>query len=95
VVKQDEHRVTVAVDAVHPNDNTEYLNTGVEYAWNQIVFLRGGMKSLFERDTEQGLTAGIGLQYRILGDLAVKVDYAYQDWGRLTNVHYFTVGVRF
>ena len=48
VVKDGEHRLTAALDAVHPNDNTEYLNTGVEYAWNEIVFLRGGWKSLFE-----------------------------------------------
>ena len=95
LVKEDEHRLTAAIDAVHPNDNTEYLNTGVEYGWNEIVFLRGGMKSLFERDTEQGFTAGIGLQYRVVNELRVKVDYAYQDWGRLTNVHYLTVGVRF
>lgn len=95
IIKQEEHRLTAAVDAVHPNDNTEYLNTGVEYGWNEIVFLRGGMKSLFERDTEQGFTAGIGLQYRVMDELRVKVDYAYQDWGRLTNVHYLTVGVRF
>jgi len=95
LVKEDEHRLTAALDAVHPNDNTEYLNTGVEYGWNDIVYLRGGWKSLFERDTEQGFTAGVGLQYRILGELAVRMDYAYQDWGRLTNVHYLSVGVRF
>jgi opacity protein-like surface antigen len=95
ILKSEESRLTVALDAVHPNDNTEYLNTGAEFAWNEIVFLRAGWKSLFERDTEQRFTAGIGLHYRILGEFMVKVDYAYQDWGRLTNVHYLTLGVRF
>lgn len=95
VIKDGEHRLTAAVDAVHPNDNTEYLNTGVEYGWNEIVFLRGGWKSLFERDTEQRFTAGVGVHYRIVGEFKIKVDYAYQDWGRLTNVHYFTFGLRF
>ncbi len=95
VVKADEHRLTTAIDAVHPNDNTEYINAGVEYAWNEIVFLRGGWKSLFERDTEQRFTAGIGVHYRIVGEFKLKVDYAYQDWGRLKNVHYLTFGVKF
>jgi len=95
VLKSDEHRVTTALDAVHPNDNTEYLNVGAEYAWNEMVFLRGGWKSLFERDTEQRFTAGIGVHYRISGEFKLKVDYAYQDWGRLTNVHYLTFGIRF
>jgi opacity protein-like surface antigen len=94
-IKSEDHRLTLALDAVHPNDNTEYLNTGMEYAWNEIVFLRTGWKSLFERDTEQGFTAGVGVNYRVVGDLKVIVDYAYQDWGRLTNVHYLSVGVKF
>jgi hypothetical protein len=95
VIKDDENRLTAAIDAVHPNDNTEYLNIGVEYGWNESIFLRGGWKSLFERETEQRFTAGVGLQYRIAGAFRMVLDYAYQDWGRLTNVHYLTVGVRF
>ncbi len=95
VIKSDESRLTAAVDAVHPNDNTEYLNTGLEYGWNETVFLRGGWKSLFERDTEQGFTAGLGLRYRMGGVLGLRVDYAYQDWGRLTSVQYLSLGVEF
>ncbi len=95
VVKSDENRLTAAVDAVHPNDNTEYLNAGLEYGWNETVFFRGGWKSLFERDTEQGFTAGLGLRYRIGGVLGLRVDYAYQDWGRLTSVQYLSLGVEF
>ncbi len=30
-----------------------------------------------------------------MGNVAVKVDYAYQDFGRLKNVHYLTLGVNF
>jgi opacity protein-like surface antigen len=95
VVKTEDHRITAEIDAVHPNDNTEYLNVGVEYGWSDMVFLRGGWKSLFERDTEQRFTAGLGVQYRVIGDFKVKVDYAYQDWGRLKNVHYLSLGVLF
>jgi opacity protein-like surface antigen len=95
VIKADAARLTLAVDAVHPNDNSEYLNTGFEFGWNEIVFLRGGWKSLFERDTEQRWTLGAGLNYRVLGDIGLKIDYAYQDFGRLANVHYFSVGVKF
>jgi opacity protein-like surface antigen len=95
VYRSDDFRVTTAVDAVHPNDNTEYLNSGVETAWHELLFLRAGVKSLFERDTEQGLTMGVGVNYRVLGSVMVKVDYAFQDFGRLTNIHYISLGVRF
>ena len=94
-VKSEDNRLTAAVDAVHPSDNTEYLNTGLEYTWRETLFLRAGWKSLFERDTEQGWTLGGGLRYRITGTLHVKVDYAYEDFGRLKNVQYLSVGVTF
>ncbi len=88
-------RLTYAIDAVHPNDHTEYVNTGAEFAWNEIIFLRAGYKSLFELDTEEGLSLGIGLNYRVIDALKVSFDYAYQDFGRLENVHYFSFGVNF
>ena len=95
VVKDTESRLTIAVDAIHPNDHTEYLNTGLEYAWNEIVHLRAGYNSLFEKDSEKGLTLGFGLYYRVIDLVKVKLDYAYQDFGRLKDVHYFAVGINF
>lgn len=95
VVKETTSRLTAAVDAIHPNDHTEYLNTGLEYAWNEIIFLRGGYNSLFEKDSEKGLTLGFGINYRIIDLVKVKLDYAYQDFGRLKDVHYFSVGINF
>lgn len=95
VIKEETSRLTLAVDAVHPNDHTEFINTGAEYAWNEIIYLRAGYNSLFEKDSEKGLTLGFGLNYRIIDLIKVKLDYAYQDFGRLTEVHYFSVGVNF
>ncbi len=94
-IKEAEHRLTLAVDAVHPNDNSESINTGLEYTWNEIFFVRGGYKSLFEENGEQGLTLGIGVNYRLLESLKVKLDYAYEDFGRLKNVQYISLGLRF
>lgn len=94
-IKSDENRLTVAVDAVHPNDNSEHVNTGLEYTWNETFFIRGGYKSLFENEGEQGLTLGVGINYRLVEAVKVKFDYAYQDFGRLNDVHYFSIGLRF
>lgn len=95
VIKEESSRLTAAIDAIHPNDNTEYLNTGLEYAWNEVIHLRIGYNSLFEEDSEKGLTAGIGINYRIVDMIKVKLDYAYQDFGRLKDVHYFSIGINF
>lgn len=94
-VNDDNTRITLAVDAVHPNDNTEYVNSGIEYSWANIVSLRGGWKSAFERGSEQGLTFGGGIQYGLTPQMNVLVDYAYLDFGRLKPVHYLSFGLKF
>jgi len=89
----DDLRVTTALDATHPNDNTEYLNTGLEVAWSEILFARIGYKSLFLRDSEQGLTWGLGFHYGIANVATIKLDYGFADYGRLDNVQYLTFGL--
>ena len=95
LLKEESSRLTVSIDAVHPNDHSEYINSGLEYSWNEIVFIRGGYNSLFETDSEKGLTVGFGLNYRLIDAIKLKLDYAYQDFGRLTSVHYFSFGITF
>jgi len=86
--------LATALDATHPNDNTEYVNTGVELGWRNIVFGRVGYKSLFLRDSEQGLTWGLGFQYGIIGVATIKIDYGFADYGRLKNIQYLSFGMR-
>ncbi len=89
------HRVVVMTDAAHPNDNAEYVNAGAEYAFRDLIAFRAGYRNLFEPDTEQGLTAGGSLMVRINRDLATRFDYAYADFGRLTQTHWFTFNLSF
>jgi hypothetical protein len=44
IVASEQNRFTLAVDGVHPNDNTEKVNVGGEYAWDETVFARVGYK---------------------------------------------------
>lgn len=89
----DDFRATTAIDATHPNDNTEYVNSGVEFAWREILFGRVGYKSLFLRDSEQGLTWGLGMHYAIENSVTLKLDYGFADYGRLSNIQYISFGV--
>ena len=95
LLRTDAYRLTTAVDAIYPNDHTDFVNSGFEYAWNEVFLIRGGYKSLFEEETEQGLTFGFGLYYRVMDYIKLKIDYAYQDFGRLTDVHHFSFGLEF
>ena len=62
-IKTEDHRFTLGVDASHPNDNSESLNIGGEYVFMNMIALRGGYKSIFLDNTEEGLTLGFGLNY--------------------------------
>jgi len=95
LIQTSTNRLTLAVDALHPIDNTESMHAGTEYAFNENFFLRVGYRNLFLRDSEEGLTAGAGVQAALLGNVRVGFDYAYADFGRLQNAHRFSVNLVF
>jgi opacity protein-like surface antigen len=94
-ISTEKHKVTIAVDALHPSDNYESLNVGGEYVFDDIIAIRGGYKSLFLTDSEERFSLGFGLKQILLGNIAIRLDYAYQDFGRLKDYQKFTVGITF
>lgn len=96
VMKQENYRWTVAVDAIHPSDNYESLNLGSEFAYNNNFFLRGGYQSLFLDQAEGGFSFGLGVaSAAFTNDVTFKFDYAYRDMGRLESVHTFSLNLGF
>ncbi len=95
LLKNSRNQLTIAADAAHPNDNTEYINLGLEYSFRNKVALRFGYKNLFTLDTEEGFTAGVGTKLKLAGGVALKIDYAFQDFGRLENAQRFSLGFEF
>lgn len=88
-------RFTTALDATHPNDNTEYVNIGGEICYDEVFFVRAGYKSLFKDNSEEGLTFGGGLKYGLSDNFKVFINYAYADYGRLENVQFIDIGLSF
>lgn len=95
VVDTRPHRLTMAVEAMHPINNTESLNLGMEYALRELFFLRAGYRNLFQKDSEEGFTLGAGFSARFIGNFKMTVDYAYANFGRLQNAQRFSVMMRF
>ncbi|MHB1688964.1 MAG: PorV/PorQ family protein [Ignavibacteriaceae bacterium] len=95
-INTENYKWTIAVDALHPNDNYESLNVGTEFSYQGFLFLRAGYQSLFLPDGEGGLSFGVGLNTKeLFSSDIVKFDYAYRGFGRLNGVHYFSVGISF
>jgi long-subunit fatty acid transport protein len=92
VLDNKTHRLTFAAEGGHPADNLEKYNAGLEYRFQDKFSLRVGERMNYDSD---GLTAGAGLRLPIGGNMDLSVDYAYQDFGWLTQVHRFSIGLAF
>ncbi len=85
------HLLTVSVEGTHPNDGPEKINTGIEYSLGKILTLRGGYRFNYD---EESYSFGGGLNYAI-GRIGARLNYAFVDFGRLKNVHMFSLGFYF
>lgn len=91
VISSPTHLLTLAADAIHPIDNTESMNFGLEYGFKGSFFVRAGYRNLFLRDSEEGFTLGGGVNIALLGNFELIADYAYADFGRLDNAQRFSL----
>ena len=79
-----------SLDAVHPNDNREYLNVGSEYRFKNLLALRAGYRQLFLDDRQGGLTFGFGLHLKVMAN-ELAFDYANVDYGILDRQNKFSL----
>lgn len=83
----EDHRITTSIQLNHPNDNSENVSTGFEYAWNDMFFVRGGYKINVE---EQDLSFGAGFNMDL--DIAsFTLDYSFVNFERLGSAHRFSI----
>ena len=102
--------ITLAADALHPNNNSESVNVGISMRNTIPGFgefsINGGIKALYMdetgvdalysgRNTKYRATGGVGVKLNYLGNRSLTVDYAYKSMGILGNVNAFTVGISF
>jgi len=83
----EEHRITTSIQLNHPNDNSENVAIGAEYAWQKMFFLRGGYR--FNVD-EQNFSFGLGVQVPI-SIAEFSFDYAYTNFEKLGSAHRFSI----
>ena len=97
LVDSGDNLLTLALDANHPNDNSERLNCGLEYWYKKTAAVRGGYKFRLgpdRADDEEGLTLGLGLHIDIATTM-LSVDYAFADFGHLQQAHRVSLGLKF
>jgi long-subunit fatty acid transport protein len=92
LIESPESKLTLSVEAKHPNDNIQQASFGSEYIWKEFFSLRAGYKLNYE---EEGLTFGGGVKLKAGEKTNLEINYAWADFSRLQNVHRFSLGFEF
>jgi hypothetical protein len=88
-VQQEMHRLSVSGSAVKPNDSRPLGNVGLEYGFNELLFLRGGY---YLNHGVATFSFGGGVNLDITA-LAFRFNYGYSSFGSLGNAHRFAIGL--
>ena len=89
IITTKNHRLLVSIDAINPIDFTLYGAMGMEYAYADMFFLRGGTH--LGHDTAD-VSLGAGLRINTKG-FSVGLDYAYVNYGILKETHQFGISL--
>jgi opacity protein-like surface antigen len=79
------------------NASSDEWQGGVEYAFNDMLFVRGGYGWAGEDQANYifGFSAGAGLKYRLPGGTTFVIDYAYRDVKWTDGNQWLTLSVQF
>jgi hypothetical protein len=96
-LQTEDQKLTASLQLNHPNDNSEHFRIGLEYSWQNVFFLRGGVKRtigqrLFGTDatSEEDFSLGAGVTAPV-GISKVSADYAFANFNRLGSIHRISI----
>ncbi len=78
--------LTIAIDAVHPNEASERLNIGADYTFMNTIHLRGGW---YTNHNSASLFGGFGVEVSSIG----RFDYAISSYDLLGVIHQFSMTI--
>lgn len=88
----ESHKLTLALDALHPRDYSERIHVGAEYYLMDLLALRAGYKFNYD---EESLAFGLGVK-KDLGNMGMRIDYAYSALGDFFDpVHRVTINLSY
>ncbi|MSP64466.1 MAG: PorV/PorQ family protein [Ignavibacteria bacterium] len=88
LLKTDDSYLTWAIDAAHPNDNSEYVNIGFEYSlFNKMIQIRGGKQSLFRNGSDDKFVFGFGSTQNVVNLFNLSMDYTMESHTYLSTIH--------
>jgi len=87
-----DHKTLVDFEIGHPNDNLEKFNGGIEYSYKDFLTLRAGDQFGYDAGD---FSFGAGVKVPLYSKTKLRVDYGYFNFGKLDQVHRFTLNLSF
>ena len=94
VTFSERSHLLLLAEGLHPNDNSESMNLGAEWELRDLLALRLGYQTLFQTDSQLGMTFGFGVKGK-LGGNSYRFDYAWAGHEFLDDTHRLTMVVEF
>ncbi|MEO0070371.1 MAG: PorV/PorQ family protein [candidate division WOR-3 bacterium] len=101
LIKDENNRLTAAIDLVHPSDINETVNIGLEYCLADMLSLRGGYILNTDQeyqkkiDSRTGLCAGVGIKGKPTPALELSLNYAFRYYEFIKPTHRLMLTVGF
>lgn len=95
-LNKNRQSLLLALDAVHPNNNSEYLNLGSEYLIRRSkgeIAIRAGYRGLYMDKSEFGLTFGAGIKLNLRRNRFSKIDVSFRNAGVFGWLQAYTIGI--
>ncbi|MFQ5599459.1 MAG: PorV/PorQ family protein [Candidatus Krumholzibacteriia bacterium] len=86
------HSLITVGEFSRPSDNKERQNFGVEYSYNEFLYLRTGYSVNFDAEN---FAAGAGVALQTSQSTSIDVDYSFVDMDALGGVHRVSLGFRY
>jgi hypothetical protein len=91
ILETDNYRLSTGIDLVHPTDNVEWVNWGIELELFRSLAFRGGYRLNVD---EGNITLGVGVNTPQVGGVFARFDYAYVKYGDIFGAtHRFSVSL--
>jgi len=93
----DQHVMTIVGNYRNQNYGLDEVQGGVEYAFNNMFFLRAGYAGFTEAQEDDifGMSAGAGFRYELSSGTAFVIDYAYRQTDYFESNQCVTFSVQF
>ncbi len=89
-------RLTWAIDANSPNDNSVYMNIGAEAGlFNDIFIIRAGANSLFMNDREKEFSLGCGINTPGTFNNILHFNYSFEAMTHLGDIHQISIHISY